>query len=129
MLDARCVNFNPNLLSNGLELQRRVIYAGKMSKHLIYISDEDLKEILPNYLTRRLAEIIQLQQLFADKDYVAIRFIAHNIRGTALSYGLEGVGEIAALLEDAIKEQDYSAALAHYKSMKEYFDTVEVVYT
>jgi HPt (histidine-containing phosphotransfer) domain-containing protein len=100
-----------------------------MPKQIIQISDEDLKEILPGYLKKRLAEVIVLQQLFIDKDYTAIRSIAHNLKGTGLSYGLEGAGDIGTLLEDAIKAADYDSALVHFKSLKDYFDNLEVIYT
>jgi HPt (histidine-containing phosphotransfer) domain-containing protein len=100
-----------------------------MGKQIVYISDEDLKEILPGYLKKRMAEIVLLQQLFANKDYPAIRIIAHNIKGTALSYGLQGAGDIAALLEDSIKNQDYPASFVHFKSLLHYFHNLEVIYT
>ena len=99
-----------------------------MSKQLLCISDELLKEILPSYLRKKLAETILIQELFLNKDYAAIQIIAHNMKGTALSYGIEKAGEMAALLECALKENDYPNAIAHFKSLKDYLDNLEVVY-
>ena len=99
-----------------------------MNKFQVHISDEDIKEILPNYLKKKLAEIIILEELFNKKDYPAIRSIAHNIKGTAASYGLEGAGDIAATLEAALKLEDHPTAFIHFKSLKEYFDNLEIVY-
>jgi HPt (histidine-containing phosphotransfer) domain-containing protein len=100
-----------------------------IDKQIINITDEDIKEILPGYLKKRAADMIKLEELFSSQNYLEIRVIAHNIKGTALSYGLEGFGEIAACLEDALKAKEVENASKYFHELKTYFEKLEIVYS
>jgi CheY-like chemotaxis protein len=51
------------------------------------VIDDDIKALIPEYLTRRRQDVSKLQEHLLKKDIAALRSISHNLRGTALSYG------------------------------------------
>ena len=70
--------------------------------------DPDIADLLPAYVQSQRSNLSVLDQAFKHKDYSTIEHLSHNMKGVASSYGLKGLSELGALLEDATKEKKYS---------------------
>ena len=61
----------------------------------------DLADLVPRYLNNRHTDLAFARQLLDDREFVLLAGMAHRIRGSALSYGFSGLGEIATAIEAA----------------------------
>lgn len=88
----------------------------------------DLADLVPRYLSNRQADLAFARQLLDNRDFFMIAGMAHRIRGSASSYGFNGLGDIAGAIEiaaeknDAVKVEDQLRALEHFLS------TVRIAY-
>ena len=69
--------------------------------------DEAIKAVIPDYLENRKKDLEKLVEAFAVKDIKTIGRIAHNISGTAESYGQVELGKTAFLLDQAVSDLDW----------------------
>jgi PAS domain S-box-containing protein len=63
--------------------------------------DDAIKEAIPEYLKNRKKDIEKLKNAFAIKDVKVVGRLAHNMAGTAESYGQVKLGKIAFNLDQA----------------------------
>ena len=61
----------------------------------------DLYHLIPGFLDRREREITDLRELTEAGNYVAIKDIAHKLKGTGTGYGFTTITDIGAALETA----------------------------
>lgn len=73
----------------------------------IYIHPE-IKPLVPGYLENRKKDLLTLKEALTKKELSIIARIAHNIKGTALSYGQKKLGIIATRLEEASNDNSWS---------------------
>lgn len=71
----------------------------------------ELASLVPDFFRHREQDLIKLQKALQEKDYQAILFIGHNIKGIGGSYGFHEISEIGEKLEMA-------ARLHHDKEME-----------
>jgi HPt (histidine-containing phosphotransfer) domain-containing protein len=93
---------------------------------IIITPDEETADLLPGYVERRRAEVAEIEKALALPDFTRLATMGHNIKGTAGSYGIPGLGEFAEQLHTAAVNGDLTGcheALAGYKS---YLARVEV---
>jgi CheY-like chemotaxis protein len=88
--------------------------------------DEDIAPLLPAFLANRREELLTLYEAAGANDYKRIHALGHRMKGTGRSYGLDGVSEIGASLEDAARREDADAVLECLENLTEYLHTVEV---
>lgn len=69
--------------------------------------DDDIKALIPEYLARRRNEVTTLQECLQKKDIPALRSIAHNLRGTALSYHQPQLDTWAQAMGKAAHSEDW----------------------
>lgn len=70
--------------------------------------DEAIRAAIPDYLQNRKRDIETLKEAFAVKEIKIIKKLAHNIAGTAESYGQVELGKIAFSLDYAVAEADWA---------------------
>jgi len=58
------------------------------------------REVLEKYLNRRVDELRAMRQYLEEARYQDIAMLSHKIKGSAPTFGLETVGQIAEKLEE-----------------------------
>lgn len=98
------------------------------TKEILVVIDKDLEDLIPDYLKKRASEVIELQEAFAQGDYVKLSAVGHKLRGSAGSYGFSELSNIGKEIEDRSKFSDAAAvghALVQYQL---YLNKVKVSY-
>lgn len=72
------------------------------------IIDEVIRAAIPGYLLNRKKDVETLKDSFAIKELKVIKKLAHNMAGTAESYGQAELGKIAFNLDQAADEADWT---------------------
>jgi HPt (histidine-containing phosphotransfer) domain-containing protein len=96
-------------------------------KIIIQIDDEDILELIPDYLEIRRDEMSALRDAAAQKDFETLRGIGHKMKGSGGGYGLDRISEIGSKLESSAKEKDISVVEKEIADLQDYLDRVEVV--
>lgn len=65
--------------------------------------DNEIRALVPNYLKRRRDEVERLKCLLRDGDYVAIKEIGHNLKGTGFGFGFQVLSDLGEQLESAAR--------------------------
>ena len=70
--------------------------------------DDDLADLVPEYLKNRRLELGELKKLLEKGDFEMIQTLGHRLKGNAKSYGFEPLGKLGSHLEEAsrIKNAD-----------------------
>ncbi len=79
---------------------------------------EELRPLLPGFLSHRQHDLEQLSLSLESADFPAIEQIAHNMKGVGAGYGFPQVSELGLHLELAARQADPVAAarcLADYR--------------
>lgn len=69
--------------------------------------DEAIVAAIPGYLENRRKDLDKLKSAFAIKEIKVIGKIAHNVVGTAESYGQKDLGRVALQLDQAVEEVNW----------------------
>lgn len=91
-------------LLNYLAQFQQTLPAGELVEEGI---DDDIRALIPEYLARRKGDVTKLQDHLKNKDLAGLRSIAHNLRGTALSYGQPQLDQWARGLGDAAHTENW----------------------
>lgn len=78
----------------------------------------EIADLTPDYLQSRVEEVRVLKSLMVNKEFKQIEQIAHKVAGSAGSYGLGKLSEIAKEMEISAKEENPHAlqyAWGHYQ--------------
>ncbi|MBF0299245.1 MAG: Hpt domain-containing protein [Oligoflexia bacterium] len=89
------------------------------------VVDQDIRDLLPQYLNNRKNDFVSIQYAIDSADSVAIEKIVHKIKGNAESYGLSELGKLAIEIEKNAKKKDMVAVGHYLKKMQEYVDSIE----
>lgn len=71
----------------------------------------EILDLVPAYLQQCRSDISRLRSLLSSNDYSRIATLAHNMKGTAPSYGFPVIGRLASRLERQAQANDQAAAL------------------
>jgi len=71
--------------------------------------DSDLKDLIPPFMTAKMADAENMQAALKNSDFETIRKISHKTKGTAGMYGFQYLSDICAGLEEAARRKDASA--------------------
>lgn len=96
-------------------------------KIIILIDDEDVLELIPDYLLSCRNELDVLRDAAAQKDFEILRGLGHKMKGSGGGYGFDRITEIGGNLESSAKAQDLSAIELGIAELRDYLDRVEVV--
>ncbi|UMZ72671.1 Hpt domain-containing protein [Natranaerofaba carboxydovora] len=98
-----------------------------MSKNTVYV-DEDLKELIPDFMENRYEDIKKLKSSISTKDYEDIRKLGHTIKGVGGGYGFDYVTELGYKIEEAAKNGDEDLLNELIFELENHLDNVEIVY-
>jgi CheY-like chemotaxis protein len=88
--------------------------------------DEDIAALVPAFLERRREDLQTMYDALDAGDYASIRTIAHRMKGTGRSYGLDAVSEIGGRLESAAAAHHADAVLEALEALSDYLSVVVV---
>ena len=86
-----------------------------------------LKNLLPDFLERRRADVDSMKAFFDQGDYEAIRVFGHNMKGIGGSFGLEGLTDIGRALELAALNNRIGEMEGLLDNLLDYINSVQVV--
>jgi len=93
---------------------------------IIITPNEETADLLPGYVDRRRAELKDLNAALTANDFTKLATLGHNIKGTAGSYGIPGLGEFADALHTAAVNADAPGCAEAVRGYAEYLARVEV---
>lgn len=89
--------------------------------------DPDLIDLIPDFLTRKQADLQSLKGALDGGDLATIASIGHKIKGEGGSFGFDTISEIGAGLETSGKKGDRASAQQLVSDLSDYLAKVEVV--
>lgn len=95
---------------------------------IVVTIDEELEDLIPNYLTNKQKDIEMMRQALAEKDYEKVQLIGHSMKGSGGGYGFEEISEIGRTIEEAAINNDADDVERHIQRLDDYLERVEVVY-
>ncbi|MDD3581388.1 MAG: Hpt domain-containing protein [Desulfobacca sp.] len=98
-----------------------------MEKIVVRI-DADLEDLIPGYLQNRRQDLEAILAALERQDFEAIRVLGHTMKGTGGGYGFDAISDIGRDLEAAAQEQDIPAIHQGVAALRDYLQTVEVVF-
>ena len=90
--------------------------------------DEDLSDLIPDFLTHKRADVAAILEAVKRHDYAAISSLGHRIKGDGGSYGFDSMTEMGRSLEQAAAMRDDYAVTALAHELLSYMDSVKVVF-
>lgn len=100
----------------------------KQSEKIIVSVDEELKELVPQFLENRQKDIKSMLEALEQGDYESIMGFGHRIKGAGGSYGFDTITDIGRSLEQAAKNRDSQEIRKWVGKLSNYLERVEVVY-
>jgi HPt (histidine-containing phosphotransfer) domain-containing protein len=92
------------------------------------VADEDLADLIPDYLEHRADDVEAIRSAIALRDFEAVRILGHGMKGSGGGYGFDEITDIGAALEIAGKQADAAAATTSCDSLADYLTRLEVSY-
>lgn len=77
----------------------------------IYEDDPDMLEIVREFVGELPQRVAELQAHFEARDFSELQNLAHQLKGAGGGYGFPQITEVAAQLEQALKEDSGEAAI------------------
>ena len=96
-------------------------------KPVAYV-EEDLRDLIPNFVKNRKKDIVDLELALKNNDYQAAVRIGHILKGISASYGFIKLGEYGALLEKNAQLKNPDECLALIRLIEHYMNDVEIVF-
>jgi len=91
--------------------------------------EADLRDLVPNFLEHKRADLGTLRTAIDHKDYETISQIGHKMKGEGGSFGFDAVTAMGSVLEQAALNQDLTSANHTLDQLAEYLESIDVVYT
>ncbi len=89
--------------------------------------DPDIIDLIPGYIENRKKDIHDLREAAVARDFVAVRNIAHQLRGSGGGYGLEAVSDIGMRMGEAARAADLASINVWIDELERYIAQVKVV--
>jgi len=90
--------------------------------------DEILKDLIPDFMTRRFQEMEQLTQLQASQDFKGLAHYGHKLKGSSLNYGFTYLGQLAQHLESAALSENSEEISELVQKIHDHIKNVQIVY-
>jgi len=90
--------------------------------------DEEIKEIIPNFLEGREKDIHLFKAAIDSEDFDQLESIGHKLKGNAGSYGFDKMSEYGAIIEIAAKDKDLEKIKSIVKEFEDHFESIEIEY-
>lgn len=88
----------------------------------------ELADLIPNFLTNRKNEIACARELLSKSDFSALTKLAHAIKGACMSFGFHAAAKIASAIEHAAQAKDLSSIQACLKRLEISFENIDIHY-
>jgi HPt (histidine-containing phosphotransfer) domain-containing protein len=99
-----------------------------MSDKVIVEVDEDLSDLIPDFMTHKREDVAAVLDAVTRRDYAKISSIAHRIKGEGGSYGFDAITETGRSLEHAVATRDDGAVATLARQLLNYLDRLEIVF-
>ncbi len=99
-----------------------------MVEKFIIEVDNELEEIVPNFLVNRGKDVIELKSLLDNKDIESIEKIGHKVAGSSGGYGFHELGKIAKEIELKAMAKEFDPLSELIKKFEAYVNNLEVKY-
>ena len=96
-------------------------------KIIVLVDDEDILELIPDYLDTRREELPVLRNALAQDDFETLRGFGHKLKGSGGGYGLDRISEIGSNMETCAKAGDVTALAREIDGLADFLERVEVV--
>lgn len=90
--------------------------------------DEEIKEIIPNFLEGREKDINLFKVAIDAEDFDQLESIGHKLKGNAGSYGFHKMSEYGAGIEIAAKSKEMAKIKSLVGEFEEHFENIEIEY-
>ena len=90
--------------------------------------DEEIKEIIPNFLEGREKDINLFKVAIEAEDFDQLESIGHKLKGNAGSYGFHEMSEYGAGIEIAAKNKELAKIKSLVGDFEEHFENIEIEY-
>ena len=98
------------------------------SEHFRVQVDEDLADLVPQYLENRKKDIQKIRAALDAQDFQVVRVVGHSMAGSGGGYGFPGITRIGRNIEKYAMERDADAARASARELELYLSRVVVEY-
>lgn len=93
---------------------------------IIIVPNEETVDLLPGYVERRRKELTEIGQAIEAHDFTSLATFGHNVKGTAGSYGIPGLGAFAEELHTAAVNKNNEGCRKAFEGYRDYLARVEV---
>ncbi len=90
--------------------------------------DEDLEEIVPNFLKNRRNDIQSISRALESGDFETMRLLGHSMKGSGSGYGFDRISWIGEEIETGAIEEKSDKIKKMVRELTTYMDRVKVVY-
>ena len=94
---------------------------------IVRISDE-IKELIPDFMSQTREDLIVMDKALIDRDNETLRRVGHSLKGSALMYEFNHLGNMGMTIEDAAKIEDFKAIENVLGKMKHYLKFLQIEY-
>ena len=88
--------------------------------------DEEIKEIIPNFLEGREKDINLFKAAIDSEDFDQLESIGHKLKGNAGSYGFDKMSEYGAAIEIAAKNKELEKIKSIVQEFEDHFQSIEI---
>lgn len=98
-----------------------------MTQETIVYIDEDLEELIPDYMENRHSDIEQIKRLLQEENFSEIQRLGHSMKGSGGGYGFDEITNIGRDIEEAAKTHDTEKIVQAIDYLLFYLSTVKIV--
>jgi len=91
--------------------------------------DQELKQIIPDYLESRRSDCAEVKRLLARGDMASIQILAHRMKGSGGSFGFDEISAIGEALERASQLANMEGIKSAVERLERYLAGVSVIYS
>src|ERR1700733_12968155 len=89
--------------------------------------EPDLLELIPDFLSRKRADLQTLRAALGKGDLATIGALGHKIKGEGGSFGFDAMSEIGGALEATARKGDLEPARQMVSDLSDYLEKIDVV--
>ena len=94
---------------------------------IVYV-DEDLEELIPEFLENRHEDVSAIRNLLSTGDLSEIQRLGHSMKGSGGGYGFFKLTEIGSEIEEAAKTGDVKIIDETVVHLEDYLANLKIIY-
>lgn len=99
-----------------------------MSARVTVEVDENLADLVPDFLARKRLDLEKVRDSSAPHNYAEVERLGHRLKGDGSAYGFVTMSSIGRQLEEAAERHDDTAIASHAVELLDYLDHIDIVY-